>query len=165
MSPLLTVTWIAFQLCIISLSQSQLRDFILIKRTLDENGLSWSDANEYCQNEFDSNLATIITTEEYQLAYDISYLGGLIGLNDIDDDDQFTWIDGTPCENNDTPYCTDLFIPTNDPVQKCSITAPPPGDQYPTDWNCNDTYKQWYCNKGMISSFSNQANRSKSQIT
>lgn len=178
MSPLLSLIWIAFELSLLSLTQSQvsfriyknessypfagyLRDYILIGRILDEDGISWSDANEYCQNQFDSNLATIITRTEYELAYNISYYGGLIGLNDIDENGQFSWIDGTPCYitnggdawNTNASYCSDWFIPSNDPVQKCMRTGLPPGTKSPSDWNCSITYRQWYCNKGMIITF------------
>ena len=133
------------------------RDYIFSLRLLQQDELLWTDANQYCQDTYDSTLATMITQRDFDLAYNISFFGGLIGLNDLDNDGQFSWIDGSPCymttdSTVNSSFCSELFRANQryNTIQKCSRTGYPSGAKYPTDWNCNITYRQWYCNKGML---------------
>ena len=62
----------------------------------------WALAREYCQTEFDTDLAIIHSVAENRLAYQArnafdngeSY-DAWIGLSDIDDEDEFIWVDGS----------------------------------------------------------------------
>ena len=83
------------------------RDYIYI----DQQLLKWTDAQNYCRLNVGSDLATIITQDDY-----INALNAIpndqdkawIGLNDIDMNNDWTWSDGTNCSLSDG-QCTTFW--------------------------------------------------------
>ena len=67
---------------------------------------NWTTANSFCTTQYGTTLATITSDAEQNTAYDAFFTAipstpdtwsdrFFIGLNDIDDDDIWTWIDGS----------------------------------------------------------------------
>eukprot|EP01084_Bolivina_argentea_P214322 363858_1 len=65
---------------------------------------TWSEANEYCYDTYGTQLATIITDEDYDLSVAVKAAGGAstwrtwIGLNDIRGEGSWYWSDGHSCD-------------------------------------------------------------------
>ena len=70
---------------------------------LDKN---WSDAQEYCEDYYDSDLATIISSNDLRDAFYLIDSNTWIGLNDIKNGGKFEWVDGTPCFNAPNKVCS-----------------------------------------------------------
>ncbi len=115
------------------------RDYILITTQINTN---WLSAEEY-----DSHLASIITSADLERAYSYSSLGGFIGLNDIDQDNNWSWIDETECDLNNSNYCSTHFTPNASGTEYCSILSSE--SLQINNFNCNGSYPQFYCNKGI----------------
>ena len=60
---------------------------------------SWSDARDFCA-QMGGQLATIDGADEIDLFFQHA-IGGWIGLEDLDEDGEFGWLDGTPLEFTD----------------------------------------------------------------
>ena len=77
----------------------------------DEGKKNWTDANTYCSQTYETSLAIIETDEDANNI--LSTLKNSdqpeedmwIGLNDINNEGVWTWIDGTPCNGGN---CIDL---------------------------------------------------------
>eukprot|EP01083_Nonionella_stella_P081734 225322_1 len=92
------------------------REYLLI-----EDGLfTWSDAQQACQDRFGSDLATIITAEDAKEALRIANTAsnqGLdlwIGLNDIDTEGDYVFVEETECDEADVD-CGLVFFKTGEP--------------------------------------------------
>ena len=138
------------------------RDYIFIIKP-ESDQITWLDANEYCYSNFDSTLATITTPNDFSLAHNYSSYGGYIGLHDPNDNNQWEWLDGTPCDEvvsdpNNTQFCSDYLEPNpdynstiNDTEASCSII--PSEGHIIHDYDCNittDNPSRFYCNKGNV---------------
>eukprot|EP01084_Bolivina_argentea_P151114 263801_1 len=80
---------------------------------------SWDKAHEYCQDTYNSGLATIITDNDLNYAVALrealfeqthSHKDIWIGLNDLNPNTVWEWVDGTPCT-----YVVDDDSCVNDP--------------------------------------------------
>ena len=122
------------------------RDYIVAiwkERTMD-----WNAAEKYCQDTYESHLATMLTQQDYDIAYNYSYFGGFIGLNDKDKNGKYSWIDGTSCDApNNSPLCSEYFTPNEDIDGYCSLI--PWGGRKCDEALCSTTFTQFYCNKGI----------------
>eukprot|EP01084_Bolivina_argentea_P044850 82522_1 len=114
--------------------------------------MTWFEANDYCKNTYNSTLATVSTYKDLELTYNYSYYGGFIGLNDINEDEQWSWIDDSECQVtnvNNSEMCTDFYQPnptfTNSNNSLCSRIRF--RGWAITDLPCDDWYTQFYCNK------------------
>ena len=71
----------------------------------------WFSAELYCQNNFGTHLATIISDQDLKEAIKIinetNNFDIWIGLNDILNDGEFVWIDGTSCDYVTSGDCKD----------------------------------------------------------
>ena len=126
------------------------RDYIVA--LWPDKAMDWNSAETYCQDIYDSHLATMLTADDYERAYNYSYFGGFNGLHDKDEDGQFLWIDGTQCDSLDenhieSAYCTQYFNPDPDIEGYCSLI--PWGGYKCNEALCSTTYNQFYCNKGI----------------
>ena len=137
-------------------SNDQDRDYILT--IWQDRELSWMDAETYCQDTYNSHLATVTTARDFHAAYNYSYWGGFVGLHDLDRDGQWSWMDDTHCETqntNDSHLCSDFFVENiyhalNETRSRCSRI--PIAGYLVTNFDCDALYRQFLCNKGMSSS-------------
>ena len=109
---------------------------------------SYSDANSYCLSNYGTTLATITNRDEILFALDAAYTSGIpqsihdspwFGLNDINNEGSFTWIDGSV--NNYVNWASNE--PNNDNNQDCGKLYIPNGDW--DDDYCTYT-KPFICN-------------------
>ena len=86
-------------------------NYILVKNHTD-----WFSAEIHCQNNFGTHLATIISDEDLREAiqiinktnnFTIDDCDIWIGLNDILNDGEFVWTDGTSCDYLESGDCKD----------------------------------------------------------
>ena len=115
-----------------------------------DSGLRWHDGLIYCQRMFDSSLASIHSKmeNEYALSTLLSFDNqrGWIGLNDIENEKNFTWIDGTVSSNNYENWASGFDI--NDGENSDCVFFSSSGE-----WNhriCGDTEftrKAFVCNR------------------
>ena len=88
--------------------------------------LNWTDANKYCATNYGTSLATITSDSENSEAYAAGLAASngdadrfFIGLNDINDDSIWTWIDGSTSSYRYTfgisgdGNCAEYIIDTN----------------------------------------------------
>ena len=67
------------------------------KYTYHDTKMIWTDAQEYCQDTFGTDLASVHSDQDMDIITTLS--NGLrvwIGLNDIDEEGTFIWTDGSP---------------------------------------------------------------------
>lgn len=130
--------------CLLNLNEAQNRDYILA--TWKERTMDWNAAEQYCQDTYESHLATMLTQQDYDHSYNYSYFGGFNGLNDRDENGQYQWIDGTPCDHPDnSPLCSEYFEANDDIPGYCSLI--PWGGHKSTESLCTTDYNQFFCNK------------------
>ena len=112
--------------------------------------MDYLSAEEYCKNTYDSHLGTMLTDDDWSLAYNYSYYSGFNGLNDIDEDNQWSWIDGTQCTGTKNDgSCSDRFeLPDSPNNEFCSKI--PWGGWKAEPYPCDAEFTQFYCNKGNI---------------
>ena len=80
--------------------------FVLDYHVLKENGISWSDAEDYCNNNYGTNLVSIHNGDENEMIFSLlstpanTLIFAWIGLNDQVTDGTFEWSDGTSFNSN-----------------------------------------------------------------
>ena len=108
-----------------------------------DTSLGWSDANNYCLNNYGTTLATIanydsiISTSNARNGFNTGNNDLWIGLNDINNENTFTWIDG----NTNNYFNWASGEPNNDGDQDC-------GKIY-----SSGTWDDDYCNSGLTKQF------------
>eukprot|EP00484_Ammonia_sp_Unknown_P012076 CAMPEP_0197072988 /NCGR_PEP_ID=MMETSP1384-20130603/210372_1 /TAXON_ID=29189 /ORGANISM="Ammonia sp." /LENGTH=898 /DNA_ID=CAMNT_0042511813 /DNA_START=85 /DNA_END=2782 /DNA_ORIENTATION=+ len=119
---------------------------------------TWLEAQSICENEYDSNLATLENTDDFIVAFNYSSQGGYVGLTDYLQG-EWQWMDGTQCQlatsSNESTFCSAFLEPnpdynstSNTTEASCSILAAQTHAIY--DYECNDTQAdltRFYCNK------------------
>ena len=105
---------------------------------------TWSDAHAYCIGVYGTSLATIRSSTENDIVVSIGYASFgtqtlfWIGLNDIDDDGNYEWIDGTgdastiytkwdsgqPDTSGSSKNCVEMLSSQNWNNNVCSLTRP-----------------------------------------
>ena len=115
------------------------------------DGITWSDAEDYCETIFGTNLASIHSDDDNNEIYTlISTTLSWIGLNDIDNDGTFIWTD-----NTDVDYTNwRINEPNGGTNENCVLFN---WNGFPSDWvdiKCDNTYENFICNSPDTYSFS-----------
>ena len=84
--------------------QPQPRSYYFVSVPENEK-LNWFQAQEYCQDNYGTNLATVTTRRDFELAVNIMnesgdpYVPTWIGLNDINKEGVWRWASNSPCDS------------------------------------------------------------------
>ena len=125
--------------------------YIAIER--ENYGLTWQEANEFCQDEFGTHLASIHTTDEYnsintmiiELEWDETLDKVWIGLTDMDEltsEGNYIWADGTLYDSNNANWASGEHIQAQDCVA-IKLT----GNNEWVDKVCSRVFKHFICNR------------------
>ena len=119
-------------------------------------GLNWEEANQFCQDEFDTQLASIHTTDEYnsintmmiELGWDNDDDDDLnykvwIGLTDIENEKTYIWADGTIYDSNNANWASGQGKSSED----CVAMRLSESNNEWHDYDCEKTFEHFLCNR------------------
>ena len=122
--------------------------------------LTWNESEAFCQEVYDSHLATIVTQQDMKDAVALNVGQAWIGLNNIgstgvsvaDTEDNWNWIDGTSCDNpkiygndSDASCGTSIYWRHEILIQQNGNCAYLDGDEFSTAL-CDQGGKGFLCN-------------------
>ena len=146
---MMSILLLVLTLYLIATGSFHPHDYILITRPNDQS-MNWISAQQYCHNNYASNLATILSQQDIDIItkYSIQTLNAMIGLQYNQQYNIWSWInDGSSCNHNS--FCNQLFEPNTDSNLQCSQIIMNPTTNTPEihPIDCNTPYTQFFCDK------------------
>ena len=132
---------------IITICLSNSREYIYVREYL-----SWFEAMDYCSSNYNTYLATIISDNDMDKAFQTIENRAIdndqlawIGLEDIDSDLHWKWGDSTKCKLSSSPLCTNYWSTNTVMTGDCVLLSIDPNNPGFIATSCYDR-RGFLCN-------------------